>query len=626
MFTLVNGSGHKSDKSGGHWNEPFHLEKEGEAVSGVLLHHCPAVNPYTLSVAAREQADREVSYQTAFNPKGTCSSLWTDLITDGRLDSPTGSSPPTSKGEKVAAALAVGCSVPAQGHNSLEFCLAWDMPKIMFGSRERQHTRRYTRYFGTKGDACPSLSHYALTHYKQWEERIEQWQKPILQDSSLPSWYKSALFNELYFVTDGGTVWTELPEDADVSGGLRGESGGLPAQPTSSRSQEYRMYNTYDVHFYSSFALIMLWPKLALSLQYDIAGSVVQEDLTERLNLMSGRYSSVKTKNVVPHDIGDPDDEPWQRVNAYLIHDTADWKDLNLKFVLQVYRDFHLTQDKQYLKDMWPVCKAVMESEEKFDLDGDGLIENSGYADQTYDGWTVTGPSAYCGGLWLASLCVMCKMATLLDQKQSYEHYKDLLDRGGAAFEKLLWNGKYYNYDNSGRSYSNSVMSDQCAGHWFLRASGLGEGEFKAFPVDKIRSALQTVYDLNVMSFAGGQMGAVNGMRPEGVTDRSSVQSDEVWCGVVYGLAATMIHEGMRSEGLRTAEGCYRTVWERLGMAFQTPEAYCEKNIYRSLAYMRPLSIWAMQLALSSHGNCPTTAAAAVATGDAAETDTQGHS
>lgn len=28
----------------------------------------------------------------------------------------------------------------------------------------------------------------------------------------------------------------------------------------------------------------------------------------------------------------------------------------------------------------------------KFDQDGDGLIENSGFADQTYDGWTVTGP------------------------------------------------------------------------------------------------------------------------------------------------------------------------------------------------------------------------------------------
>lgn len=616
MFTMVNGSGQKDDKSGGHWNEPFHLEKEGESVSGVLLHHQTPANPYTLCIAARQKSGQEISHQTAFSPKGTCSAVWCDLMTDGRLDSPTNSSPPTEKGEEVAAALVVSCSVSANSSNSVDFSLAWDMPKITFGSKERTYVRRYTRYYGTKGDAAPSISHYALTHYSKWEESIEEWQRPILQDRSLPAWYKSALFNELYFVVDGGTIWVELPEDADISGGLRPEDGGLPAQPEVVKDfgrfaylegQEYRMYNTYDVHFYASFALIMLWPKLALSLQYDIAGSVVQHDPMERLNLMNGRYSPVKTRGVVPHDIGDPDDEPWVRVNAYLIHDTADWKDLNLKFVLQVYRDYHLTQDQQYLKDMWPVCQTVMENELKFDKDGDGLIENSGYADQTYDGWKVTGPSAYCGGLWLASVCMMCKMARVLNCESVYQRYRDILERGSAAFDKLLWNGKYYNYDSSGRSLSNSVMSDQCAGHWFLRASGLGDDEYQAFPKEKICSALKSVFDLNVMSFAGGQMGAVNGMRPEGVPDRSSVQSDEVWVGVVYGLAATMIHEGMVEEGLRTAEGCYRAVWERMGMAFQTPEAYCEKGIYRSLAYMRPLSIWAMQLALNNRPNHDTT-------------------
>ena len=36
------------------------------------------------------------------------------------------------------------------------------------------------------------------------------------------------------------------------------------------QGHEYRMYNTYDVHFYASFALTLLWPKLQLSLQYDI--------------------------------------------------------------------------------------------------------------------------------------------------------------------------------------------------------------------------------------------------------------------------------------------------------------------------------------------------------------------
>ena len=88
-------------------------------------------------------------------------------------------------------------------------------------------------------------------------------------------------------------------------------------------------------------------------------------------------------------------EEPWEKVNAYTIHDTAQWKDLNLKFVLQVclefeclsydsvvvwmsvilssyihhivwhvtwnlqvYRDYKATNDIQYLKDMWPIAKV----------------------------------------------------------------------------------------------------------------------------------------------------------------------------------------------------------------------------------------------------------------------------
>ena len=50
----------------------------------------------------------------------------------------------------------------------------------------------------------------------------------------------------------------------------------------------------------------------------------------------------------------------------------------------------------------------MMKKSEQFDRDNDGMIENSGYADQTYDLWTATGVSAYCGGLWLAANRVRC--------------------------------------------------------------------------------------------------------------------------------------------------------------------------------------------------------------------------
>ncbi|XP_032887405.1 non-lysosomal glucosylceramidase [Amblyraja radiata] len=611
MFTLRNGTGTKDDQRGGHWNEPFHLDKE-ESISGVLLHHCTPVNGYTMAISAKHTQSATISHQTDFNPNDLGQDIWTDLLQDGKLDSPPGKSKPTEKGQITAAAVAATCSVPAKSQGVVEFCLAWDMPKIYFGSREKEHARWYTRFFGTHGEAAPALSHYSLANYKQWEQKIDDWQRPILENHQLPDWYKSALFNELYFLSDGGTIWIQVPDDLNITNDFSSQTAGLPPLPKVLKEygrfaylegQEYRMYNTYDVHFYASFALIMLWPKLEISLQYDIAAVVMKEDCTQRIHLMTGRLAKVNTLNVVPHDIGDPDDEPWERVNAYLIHDTADWKDLNLKFVLQVYRDYYLTDDGTYLEDMWPVCQAVMESELKFDTDGDGLIENSGYADQTYDGWAVTGPSAYCGGLWLASVCAMCKMAEILKKDDEYKKYQDILKRGKEAFERLLWNGKYYNYDSSKKCYSNSVMSDQCAGQWFVRACGLGDGEYEVFPKSHIQCALKTIFELNVMSFANGLMGAVNGMRPDGTIDTSSVQSDEVWTGVVYGLAATMIQEGLVNEGFKTAEGAYRTVWERLGMAFQTPEAYCKKNVYRSLAYMRPLSIWSMQLALNKIHN-----------------------
>lgn len=51
---------------------------------------------------------------------------------------------------------------------------------------------------------------------------------------------------------------------------------------------EYLMYNTYDVHFYASFALLMLWPQLELSLQGDFATAVSAADPTTRVMMGTG--------------------------------------------------------------------------------------------------------------------------------------------------------------------------------------------------------------------------------------------------------------------------------------------------------------------------------------------------
>lgn len=78
-------------------------------------------------------------------------------------------------------------------------------------------------------------------------------------------------------------------------------------------------------------------------------------------------------------------------INSYPIHDVADWRDLNVKFVLQVFRDYSLWADESYLRAMWPQACVVMARTAAWDKDGDGLIENGGFPDQTYDSWIMSG-------------------------------------------------------------------------------------------------------------------------------------------------------------------------------------------------------------------------------------------
>ena len=52
------------------------------------------------------------------------------------------------------------------------------------------------------------------------------------------------------------------------------------------------------------------------------------------------------------------DEEPWLLINAYISHDTAEWKDLGLKYLLQVYRDYKYTKNKEFLAHVWPTVKV----------------------------------------------------------------------------------------------------------------------------------------------------------------------------------------------------------------------------------------------------------------------------
>lgn len=228
---------------------------------------------------------------------------------------------------------------------------------------------------------------------------------------------------------------------------------------------EYHMWNTYDVHFYSSYALIMLFPKLELSIQRDFAMAVMMHDPSKMEVLSDGTWVPRKALGAVPHDIGLND--PWFEVNAYNFFNTDRWKDLNSKFILQVYRDFYVTGDKDFARAVWPSVYLAVAYMDQFDKDGDGMIENEGFPDQTYDAWTVKGVSAYCGGLWVAALQAASALAREVDDVKAADYLWLRFQKAKAAYDKL-WNGSYFNYDNSGRSSSSSIQADQLAGQWYV--------------------------------------------------------------------------------------------------------------------------------------------------------------
>lgn len=54
----------------------------------------------------------------------------------------------------------------------------------------------------------------------------------------------------------------------------------------------------------------------------------------------------------------------------------------------------------------------------------------------------------------------------------------------------------------------------------------------------------------------------------------------------------------MDSKAWTIVEGLYKLLYGKLGLTFQTPEALYGSNVYRSLGYMRGLSVWSIQYAL----------------------------
>jgi non-lysosomal glucosylceramidase len=542
------------------------------------------------TIAALESPGVEISYQTTFNPNGDGKDIWEPFSKDGRLSN--SSDGWTSSGENIAGAIAVRFTLEPGEKRVIPMVIAWDQPVVQFGAG-RKWNRRYTDFYGVSGLNSWAIARDGLKNAAAWSDAIAAWQAPYINDESKPLWYRGMLFNEIYVVADLGGFWGR-PVGSDPK---------LPPVYSFMECYDYPYYETLDVRFYGSMPLIKFWPDIEKGIMREFADTVPHEYNEKMIwvwksqQTQSANFKIRKAKGAVPHDLGVPQEDPFMQINQFNWQDTNGWKDLNPKFVLLVYRDFVLSgsKDKEFLRYTRPAIQEALAYLRKYDTDGDGIPENGGYPDQTYDTWVVRGESAYSGGLWLASLRSAEEIAKQLGDSAAATQYHDLFAKSQASYIKKLWNGEYFRYD-TGSEYRDNIQADQLAGQWYANMTGLGD----LVPLDMQLSSLKKIYNFNVLKFADGSMGAVNGMAPDGSLVKTNEQVEEVWTGTTFAVAALMLSDGLKEEAFRTAWGLYHTSYETKGYWFRTPEAWDISGNYRASMYMRPAAIWAMEMARPS--------------------------
>ena len=571
---------------GGDAEDP--LEGDGQWAIATLL------NPYLW----------EVFYDTRWNPIGDGSDVWQSFAKDGSLrdrDDET----PAKTGEQIGSAIAVRFTLKPGQTLKIPFVLSWDFPITEFAAGVN-YFRRYTDFFGRTGRNAWTIARTALKHYRTWHEKIQTWQQPIVDRADLPDWFKMALFNELYILTDGGALWSAADERDPIG------------QFAVLECLDYRWYESLDVRLYGSFGLLTLWSELEKSVMRAFARSIPTSDQKTRV---IGYYYTIgaesplairKAAGATPHDLGAPNEHVWEKTNYTSYQDCNLWKDLGSDFVLQVYRDYVWTgaNDIEFLIECWDAIVETLQYLKAFDLDNDGIPENSGAPDQTFDDWRLQGVSAYCGGLWIAALEAAIAIGRILiinhDSSSIHESvatFQTWLDQSRAIYQTTLWNGEYYRLDS--QSGSDVVMADQLCGQFYARLLGLPD----VVPQECAESALKAVYDACFIKFnqfvrsQGSEMqsaiGAANGVRPDGSPENPNATHPlEVWTGINFGLAAFLVQMGMTAEAMTLTEAVMRQIYDN-GLQFRTPEAITATGTFRASHYLRAMAIWAIYGMLS---------------------------
>jgi len=278
------------------------------------------------------------------------------------------------------------------------------------------------------------------------------------------------------------------------------------------------------------------------------------------------------------------------------IHDFYAASDGQLGGIMKVYREWRISGDSQWLKELFPKVKASMDyCINTWDPRHKGILEEPHHNTYDIEFW---GPDGMCTSFYLGALLSVSQMGEFL--KEDVSTYQTLLKSGKKFMQDSLYNGEYFyqkiqwqglkapnpiemsknmwnsNYSEEAQvllkkegpkyQYGKGCLSDGVLGFWLARMCGLEN------PMDSsmIKSHLDAVYKYNLKHDLSDH---VNPQRPSyalgkegglllctwpkgGKLSLPFVYSNEVWTGIEYQVASHLILMGEVAKGLDIVRTC----------------------------------------------------------------------
>lgn len=269
-------------------------------------------------------------------------------------------------------------------------------------------------------------------------------------------------------------------------------------------------------------------------------------------------------------------------------HDFHSAADGQLGGIMKVYRDWRISGDTQWIKNLYPRIKESLDyCIRTWDPNYVGAIEKPHHNTYDIEFW---GPGGMCTSIYAGALNSFITISKALGEPCA--EYENLLEKTRRYLTSTLWNGEYFfqkvrwkdlgagdpaesQMFNAGYSpealavleeegpkyqYGSGCLSDGVIGCWMSLVCGLDE------PIDSkyVKSHLNSVYKYNLCKnlsshanpqrpgYAVGHDGGLllctwpHGGKPK----LPFVYSDEVWTGIEYQVAAHLVFEGEVEKGL----------------------------------------------------------------------------